>query len=145
MLVRTPAYGERVQRVRDPEMRVQVGVREAVQQAPVQRGVGGGGARARRAHVLQPAQRPRRVQAPRQRQQRVAVPALHDTHASILPLQSATLSLGQSVYSFCSDEWKRDVYIMSTWFMYTWYVPGDTKINQYLQLQSIDLRQRDVL
>lgn len=63
--------------MRDAQVRVQVGVREAVQRARVQRGVGGGRARAAHAHVLQPAQRPRRVQAARQRQQRVAVAALH--------------------------------------------------------------------
>lgn len=68
-----------MQRVRDAQVRVQVGVREAVQAAPVQRRVGGGRARAAHAHVLQPAQRPRRVQPPGRRQQRVAVTALVQT------------------------------------------------------------------
>lgn len=65
-----------MQRVRDAQVRVQLGVREAVQRAAVQRGVGRGRARAAHAHVLQPAQRPRRVEPARRRQERVAVPAL---------------------------------------------------------------------
>lgn len=65
--------------VRDAQVRVQVGVREAMQHARIQRRVTGGRARPPHANILKPAQRPRRVQAPRQRQERVAVIVLH-TH-----------------------------------------------------------------